>query len=82
SPSAAWASADAALARVRAGVDATGDVVNQALARLATAVVGEALGAPNAADRRAEADARLGALGLHDTAWRRAFALGLGLAPA
>lgn len=76
------AAADAALARVRAGVDATGDVVNQALARLATAVVGEALGAPNAADRRAEADARLGALGLHDTAWRRAFALGLGLAPA
>jgi len=76
------AAADAALDQVRAGVDATGDVVTQALVRLAGAVVGEALGLPDAPDRRAEADARLGALGLHDTAWRRAFTLGLGLAPA
>jgi len=76
------AAATASFDQLRAAADATEDRVSQALARLAGATAASALGKADAADRMAEADARLAEIGLLGTAWRQAFSLGLGLSPA
>jgi class 3 adenylate cyclase/tetratricopeptide (TPR) repeat protein len=68
--------ADEALATFDATVaeaDATGDRLNQGLTRLARAWALEALADAGAADARAEAQARLAELGLHETEWDGVF---------
>jgi hypothetical protein len=72
------AAAQAASDQVLALADATEDRVAQALTRLADATAASARGEADAAPRCEEADRQLAALGLADTAWRRAFQLALG----
>lgn len=72
----------AVIDQVRAAADATEDVLSQALVRLADATAASARGEADAAERRAEADARLAELGLLDTGWRQAFSLALGVSSA
>jgi class 3 adenylate cyclase/tetratricopeptide (TPR) repeat protein len=64
--------------QLRAAADATEDRVSQALSRLALALAAGALGAAEADDVAADAEARLLELGLDGTGWRTAFGLGLG----
>ncbi len=72
------AASSAALDQVRAAADATDDVISQALARLADATAASARGELDAAARWSDAEARLAALDLSATGWRRAFSLGVG----
>ena len=67
--------AKAALAAARDAVDATADKLTQALVRLAEAEVLTVIGDDRAGAVADEADRRLDAIGLGDTAWRRAFTL-------
>jgi tetratricopeptide (TPR) repeat protein len=69
----------AAFDQVEAAADATDDLVSRAITRLADALAASARGEADAAERLAEVDGRLRELGLEDTAWRRAFSLGLGI---
>mgnify|MGYP001308322514 CR=1 FL=1 len=71
----------AAFDQVRAAADATEDRVSQALVRLGAATAASALDSADAAERMAEADARLTELGISDTGWRQAYRLATGLAP-
>jgi class 3 adenylate cyclase/tetratricopeptide (TPR) repeat protein len=68
--------------QVRASVDATEDKVSQALVRLADATAAAARGGDDAAQRSAEAEARLADLGIGDTGWRVAYHQAVGLSPA
>jgi len=72
----------AAFDQVRAAADSTEDRVSGAITTLADAMAASARGEADAAERSAEADRRLAALGLSDTGWRRAFSLALGISSA
>jgi class 3 adenylate cyclase/tetratricopeptide (TPR) repeat protein len=73
------AASTAAFDQVRAAADATEDRVSQALVRLADATAAAARSDADAPARMAEAERRLDELGIGDTAWRRAFALAVGV---
>jgi class 3 adenylate cyclase/tetratricopeptide (TPR) repeat protein len=67
---------------VMAEVEATGDELARALARLAEAAALDALGDPDAADRARQADAILADLGITADGWRRIIGLALDTEPA
>lgn len=67
------------LARAVELADATGDRLSQTVTRLARAIVLEALADPTAPTARADADSRLVALGMADTAWSVVFRRGAGV---
>ncbi len=69
----------AAFAAARAEVDGTGDVLTQALARLAEGRARDVVGDDGAADLTAEAWARLHGLGIDGAGWLNVFDLSLGL---
>jgi class 3 adenylate cyclase/tetratricopeptide (TPR) repeat protein len=72
----------AAFDQVRAAADATDDLVSRAVTRLADAMAASARGETDAAERTADAEEHLAALGLADTGWRRLFGLALNLSSA